>query len=202
MNKKKNNNKKKLEVICGPMFSGKTEELINRLKRCKIANQNVIVFKPIIDNRYKKKFITSHSYQKISSFSIKKSYDILKIYFLMKNKYISVIGIDEAQFFADSLINIVNLLLNFSYRIIIAGLDQDYLGNPFGIIPKFLSIADIITKQCAICIKCGSTATKSQRLITPKSILTTNQILIGTFKHYEARCENCHIKGLDYSSKK
>ena len=170
-----------IELICGSMFSGKTEELIRRLIRAQIAKQNVAIFKPKLDNRYDEKYITSHNNRKIKSIPIEKIDDILKY----KNDA-DVFGIDEAQFFSNSIINVCNQLANNGKRIIIAGLDKDYLGNSFGPMAELLITAEYVTKVLAICVKCGDPANFSQRITTEK-----NQVVVGEADKYEARCRNC-----------
>ena len=190
-----------IEAICGPMFSGKTEELIRRLKRAQIARKSIIVFKPQIDNRYNSKKIITHSKQSFLSKVVKNSKHMNFILKQIKYK-INVIGIDEIQFFDHKIINIIEKLANINKRIIAAGLDQDYLGNPFGPMPALLAIADKINKQSAICMVCGNTATKTQRIYNQKLINKINkQILIGTTELYEARCRACYVKILNTSKK-
>lgn len=171
-----------LEVICGPMFSGKTEELIRRLRLAKIAKQKIQIFKPSLDNRYETFYITSHLNQKFVCTPIAKASEILEH---LKDTT-RVVGIDEAQFFADELLTICEKLANRRLRVIVAGLDQDYLGNPFGPMPRLLSIADDVIKLKAVCMVCGGEATKSQRLTTDKE-----QVVVGAEQHYEARCRLC-----------
>ena len=171
-----------IEVIAGCMFSGKSEELIRRLRRAQIAKKKVLIFKPEIDNRYDEAYVVSHSAQKIKAINIKDSSQIMN--HLEDNT--EVIGIDEAQFFDDGIINIVQKLADKNIRIIIAGLDQDYLGKPFGPMPQLLAIADDVMKAQAICMKCGNPATKTQRIVE-----NDQQILVGANKLYEARCRNC-----------
>ncbi len=171
-----------IEVIAGCMFSGKTEELIRRLRRAKIAKQNVIVFKPKIDNRYAEKEIVSHSEQSLPSEVIE---DVNEILTLSKNAH--VIGIDEAQFFKSDLVDIVNKLADEGKRVIIAGLDQDYRGIPFEPMPQLLAIAEYITKTLAICVVCGNPADRTQRKTTSK-----DRVVVGASDIYEARCRKCH----------
>ncbi|HDS09577.1 MAG TPA: thymidine kinase [Firmicutes bacterium] len=171
-----------IEVICGSMFSGKSEELIRRLRRAMIAKQKVQVFKPSIDNRYDEAYIVSHNQQKLSSISLNK---INEIWDHLKDDT-RVVGIDEAQFFDTELVGVANELADSGKRVIIAGLDQDYLGNPFEPIPQLLAIAEYITKTLAVCVKCGAPANKSQRIIK-----SDERVLVGAMDAYEPRCRRC-----------
>ena len=173
-----------IEIICGSMFSGKTEELIRRIERAKIAKQNVIICKPSIENRYDKDKVVSHDMKAIDCIAVGDATDIIE---LCKNK--DVVGIDEAQFFNNNLVDVCNHLANRGVRIIIAGLDMDYEGNPFEPIPQLMSIAEDVTKVRAICIQCGDLANYSYRLVDED-----NQILLGEKKEYEARCRICFSK--------
>ncbi len=173
-----------IEIICGSMFSGKTEELIRRIERAKIAKQNVMICKPSIENRYDKDKVVSHDMKAIDCIAVGDATDIIE---LCKNK--DVVGIDEAQFFNNNLVDVCNHLANRGIRIIIAGLDMDYEGNPFEPIPQLMSIAEDVTKVRAICIQCGDLANYSYRLVDED-----NQILLGEKKEYEARCRICFSK--------
>lgn len=173
-----------IEVICGSMFSGKTEELIRRLKRAKIANLKVEIFKPSIDTRYHEQQIVSHDENAILSTPIDNSQTIL----LLANN-VDVIGIDEAQFFDDQLPDVCDQLALSGARVIIAGLDMDYTGKPFGQMPFLLAKADYITKLHAICMKCGNIASFSYR----KSA-TAGQVLLGEKDLYEPRCRQCYLE--------
>ena len=155
-----------IEIICGSMFSGKTEELIRRLNRAKYAKQKIKVFKPIIDSRFKKDFVFSHDKNQIESKSVSKSSDIK-----IKAKGYDVIGIDEAQFFDNGIVKICNDLANEGIRVIVAGLDMDYKGNPFGPMPNLMAIAEYVTKLHAICAKSGNLANHSHRISTNKSLI-------------------------------
>ncbi|SRR2546421_7637866 len=170
-----------IEVICGSMFSGKTEELIRRLKRARIANLKVEIFKPAIDNRYHLQNIVSHDETEVNSTAIDNSQTIL----LMASD-VDVIGIDEAQFFDDQLPEVCDQLALRGTRVIVAGLDMDYTGKPFGQIPNLLAKADYITKLHAICVRCGNIANYSYR----KSA-ESGQILLGEKEMYEPRCRQC-----------
>lgn len=171
-----------IEVIAGCMFSGKTEELIRRLRRAKIAKQSVKIFKPKIDSRYSKENIVSHSEQSLPSTIIDSPQEILEL-----SKEAQVIGIDEAQFFSNDLVSVVNELANNGKRVIIAGLDQDYTGKPFEPIPQLLAVSEYITKTLAICVECGNPADKTQR-----KIVSSERVLVGAMDSYEARCRKCH----------
>lgn len=172
-----------VEVVCGPMFSGKTEELIRRVKLALIAKQRVQVFKPQVDDRYANEYIISHSEQKAICTPVKHSTDILG---LIKDST-RIVGLDEAQFFDDEIISVCEKLANRGIRVIVAGLDQDFMGNPFGKMPELLAIAESVLKLKAVCMVCGGAATKTQRLIRSKE-----QIVVGSGEAYEARCRACH----------
>lgn len=171
-----------IEVITGCMFSGKTEELIRRLRRAKIAKQNVVIFKPEIDTRYSNNSIVSHSEQSLPSILIKDAKEILE-----HIKDAKVIGIDEAQFFSNDLIDVCNKLADKGKRVIVAGLDMDYRGIPFEPIPQLLSVAEYITKSLAICVVCGNPADRTQRKTT-----SSERVIVGAADVYEARCRKCH----------
>lgn len=171
-----------IEVICGSMFSGKTEELIRRLRRAQIAKQRVAIFKPRIDNRFSENDIVSHNKQSITSTVVDSADEIL-----MFSAGAEVIGIDEAQFFDNNLVKVCQKLANQGKRIIVAGLDTDYRGIPFEPIPELLAIAEYITKTLAVCVKCGAPANRTQR-ITKDS----DRVVVGASDVYEARCRNCY----------
>ncbi len=186
-----------IEIICGPMFSGKTEELIRRLRRAKIARQRVVVFKPSLDNRYDEIQIVSHSDQRIPSIPVEDP-AMMEYCLTQLALPVEVIGIDEAQFFDSSLIPLVENWANSGIRVVAAGLDQDYLGQPFGPIPHLLAIADMVTKQYAVCVLCGAPATKSQRVwANHQKTPSGEKILVGAHDAYEARCRGCHVRGVD-----
>lgn len=170
-----------IEVVCGPMFSGKTEELIRRVKRAEIAKQRVQIFKPAIDTRYGEKEVVSHSAQSIKSQPVQKASDIL-VYLKDATR---VVAIDEIQFFDPAVVTIVKKLARRGLRVICAGLDLDYRAIPFGPMPELLAIADEVTKIHAICTICGAPATRSQRLSDEKGT-----VLLGETDRYEARCRN------------
>jgi thymidine kinase len=167
-----------IEVICGSMFSGKTEELIRRLRRAQIAKQTVAIFKPAVDTRFSENEIVSHSELKLPSQQIQSPKEILE-----KGKEAQVIGIDEAQFLGIELLEVAQALANNGKRVIIAGLDQDYRGVPFEPIPQLLAIAEYITKTHAICMVCGNNANYTQR-----TSHDTARVVVGAANIYEARC--------------
>jgi thymidine kinase len=172
-----------IEVICGPMFSGKTEELIRRLRLAHIAKQRIQIFKPAIDNRFCDGHIVSHNEQKFGCTTVTRPEEILDSI----EDSTRIVGIDEVQFFDDSIATICEKLANRGLRVIVTGLDQDYLGNPFGPMPKLLALAESILKLKAVCQVCGGWATKSQRL-TPELA----QVSVGATDKYEARCRACY----------
>lgn len=174
-----------IEVICGSMFSGKTEELIRRLNRSLIARLNVKIFKPSIDTRYHQHNIVSHNDNSIPSVPVNKAAEILAL-----AGDCDVVGIDEAQFFDENIVSVCNTLANQGKRVIVAGLDMDFKGIPFGYIPQLLSIAEYVTKVHAICMVCGDVASYSFRL-TP----TDDQVMLGETSTYEARCRRCFNLG-------
>jgi len=174
-----------IEVICGSMFSGKTEELIRRLNRAKIAKQNIEIFKAAVDNRYDQENVVSHDDRVIRSTPVDFANDIL---LLAGN--CDVVGIDEAQFFDETLVDVCIKLANGGKRVIIAGLDMDFTGKPFEPVPSLMAIAEYVTKVHAICAKCGAIASYSFRLSTEKG-----KVLLGEKNSYEARCRNCFIEG-------
>lgn len=171
-----------IEVIAGCMFSGKTEELIRRLRRAQIAKLNVKIFKPKIDLRYSNNSIVSHSEQSLPSLLVNDANEILSL-----SKNAQVVGIDEAQFFSQELITVCNKLADMGKRVIVAGLDQDYRGVPFEPMPQLLAIAEYITKTLAICVVCGNPADKTQR-----KIVSDERVVVGAADIYEARCRKCH----------
>ena len=174
-----------IEVICGSMFSGKTEELIRRLKRAKIANQKVEIFKPKIDIRYSTDRVVSHDSNSILSTAIDDSSKILDL-----SEGVAVVGIDEAQFFDKNLTDICQSLALRGTRVIVAGLDMDYLGRPFGPMPDLLAVGEYITKVHAICHHCGNLATHSYRLSADEGT-----VVLGEKDRYEARCRTCYHMG-------
>ncbi len=181
----------RIEVICGSMFCGKTEELIRRVRRAIIAKQKVKVFKPAIDDRYGIQSVTSHNGQKVEAIPVKKAHDILGL----ANGGTTVVAIDEAQFFDDGIVDVVQELADkHNIRVIIAGLDLDFRGEPFGSMPFLLSIAEDVTKLHAICVVCGEPASRTQRLVNDKPARYNDPIiLVGAQESYEARCRQHHI---------
>lgn len=177
-----------IEVICGSMFSGKTEELIRRIKRSQIAKQKVQLFKPSIDNRYSADHVTSHSALKLDARNIERAEQLLEIV----EDNTRVVGIDEAQFFSPSIIEVSQRLANRGLRVIIAGLDLDYRGQPFGPMPNLMAIAELVTKMSAICTVCGNPASRTQRKLAVPSASVGESILVGAEDLYEARCRRCH----------
>jgi thymidine kinase len=175
-----------IEVICGSMFSGKSEELIRRLRRAKIAKQKVIAFKPRIDDRYDDEDIVSHDDRRIESVRVSSAREVLD--------YIGpdtqVVGIDEGQFLGDGLPEVCEELANSGVRVIVAGLDQDYTGRPFEPMPALLAIAEYITKTLAVCMKCGKPANRTQRIIPSRK-----RVVVGASEAYEARCRHCFDPG-------
>jgi thymidine kinase len=176
-----------IEVVCGSMFSGKTEELIRRLKRAKIANLKVEIFKPALDKRYDELRIVSHDTNAIQSTPIDNSQKILLL-----AQGADVIGIDEAQFFDEELPHVCDALALRGVRVIVAGLDMDYLGNPFGPMPSLLAKADFVTKVHAICVICGNIANYSYRKVP-----NDDQVMLGELDVYEPRCRVCYYKGMN-----
>ncbi len=175
------NSKGWIEVICGSMFSGKTEELIRRLKRAKIAKQKVEIFKPSIDIRYDEEAVVSHDENQIHSTPVPASANIP---LLIQDE--QVIGIDEAQFFDMELVGVCNRLASQGIRVIVAGLDMDYTGKPFGPIPHLLATAEYVTKVHAICVKCGNLANHSYRMTENE-----NLVMLGETESYQPLCRNC-----------
>jgi len=180
----KGENRGWIEVICGSMFSGKTEELIRRLRRANIANLRTEIFKPGLDTRYDVEKIVSHDDTKILSTPVANAMHIL-----LMSEGVEVVGIDEAQFFDDQVVEVCEKLARRGVRVIVAGLDMDYTGKPFGPMPQLLAVADYITKVHAICVQCGNIATFSYRKAAER-----NQVLLGEKNAYEPRCRTCFFK--------
>lgn len=176
-----------IEVVCGSMFSGKTEELIRRLRRAQIARQRVAIFKPLIDTRFAEDRIVSHSGVSLPSINVSCAEDIRA-----RAGDVEVVGIDEAQFFDLDLVAVCEDLANRGHRVIIAGLDQDYLGQPFEPMPQLLAVAEYITKTLAICMVCGAPANRTQRVTR-----SSERVLVGAGDAYEARCRGCWTTDLD-----
>ncbi|WP_019415000.1 thymidine kinase [Paenisporosarcina sp. TG20] len=178
-----------IELICGSMFSGKSEELIRRVRRAQFAKQKIAVFKPHIDNRYSEEEVVSHNGTKLIARPIKRAKDIWSF---ISDEY-DVIAIDEAQFFDEGIIEVVQSLANHGFRVIVAGLDQDFRGEPFGPMPTILTIAELVTKLQAVCQVCGSPASRTQRLINGQPAGYEDPIiLIGATEAYEPRCRHHH----------
>ncbi|ARK32781.1 thymidine kinase [Halalkalibacter krulwichiae] len=178
-----------IEVICGSMFSGKSEELIRRVRRVSFGKLNVQVFKPALDNRYSEEEVVSHNGTKVMAAPVKKSVDILN---LIKNET-QVVAIDEVQFFDEEIVAVVDELADRGIRVICAGLDQDFRGEPFGPIQPLMALAESVTKLQAVCPSCGQPASRTQRLIDGKPAAYTDPvILVGASESYEPRCRHCH----------
>ena len=179
-----------IEVICGTMFAGKSEELIRRVKTLSYAHQKIVAFKPAIDNRYDKSAIASHDGEKYQAFAIKSAEDILPLV----ESDVQVVAIDEVQFFKDSIVSICESLADRGVRVIVAGLDTDFRGEPFGVMPLLLARAEFVTKLSAACTVCGCAATRTQRLVDGKPANYDDPIiLVGAKESYEARCRKHHI---------
>ena len=178
----------RIEVVCGSMFSGKTEELIRRLRRAQFAKQKVEIFKPSIDTRYSDEEVVSHDHHAILSTPLDSSVSILLL-----SSDIDVVGIDEAQFFDEGIIDVARELAGKGIRVIVAGLDMDYLGKPFGPMPALCAIADDVTKVHAICVKCVALAYVSHR-----TVQNDKRVLLGETQEYEPLCRECYQKALEY----
>ncbi|MCB9498439.1 MAG: thymidine kinase [Bacillales bacterium] len=178
-----------IEVICGPMFAGKTEELLRRVRRLEYAKKNVVLFKPQIDDRYDKSYIVSHNQNKALCVALKQADEMLEY---VKDDTDCVV-IDEFQFLDDNAVDIALHFAKMGKRIIVSGLDKDFRGEPFTNMPRILALADSVTKLSAICVKCGEAATCTQRMVNGKPAPYDNpQILVGASESYEARCATCH----------
>lgn len=177
-----------IEVVCGSMFSGKTEELLRRVKRARLAKQRVLLFKPRIDNRYDDVKVVSHEGVKAEATAVSSSAELLSF---VDVKTAQVVGIDEAQFFDDAIVAAAETLANAGIRVICAGLDQDYRGAPFGPMASLMCIAEFVTKLHAVCSRCGAAACRSQRLVG-----TEGQLFVGGMADYEPRCRKCFVPGV------
>jgi thymidine kinase len=178
-----------LEVVCGPMFSGKSEELIRRLRRAEIAGQRALIMKPRIDNRYDIGHVVSHAGAKMRAVAVSKPEDIPGL----ADGY-DVIGIDEVQFFAPDIVLVIDVLVERGIRVVASGLDQDFRGLPFGSMPELLCRAELIDKLQAVCHRCGGPATMTQRLVNGRPAPADGAtIVVGALDSYEARCRDCHI---------
>lgn len=180
--KRSNEHGGSIEVVCGSMFSGKTEELIRRLRRAQIARLNVEIFKPSTDTRYAENDVVSHNQNTIPCTPVENSSAILLL-----GSNVQVVGIDEAQFFDDELPNVCNVLANRGVRVIVAGLDMDFKGKPFGPMPAIMAMAESVTKVHAVCVQCGNPALYSYRLVHDDS-----RVLLGEKESYEPRCRSCY----------
>lgn len=178
-----------IEVICGPMFAGKSEELIRRIKRLEYAKKKVIVFKPLIDNRYSEDEVVSHNKRKTKCYNLASSKDVYK--YITDDTY--AVAFDEVQFMDEGIISVCQELANKGIRVICAGLDNDFKGEPFSIMPQLLCMAEYVTKLTAICNVCGSNATRTQRIVNGIPASYDDPIIIvGASEAYEPRCRHCH----------
>lgn len=182
----RNINRGWIEVICGSMFSGKTEELIRRIKRAQFANQKIELFKPAIDVRYDETEMVSHDHSALQTTPVNNAFEIL---LYVNIQQVEVVGIDEVQFFDDGIVDVCNNLSNKGIRVIVAGLDMDYLGNPFGPMPKLMAVAEYVSKMHAICMRCGDLAQYSHRIVT-----NDKQVLLGEKESYEPLCRHCFLE--------
>lgn len=178
-----------IEVICGCMFAGKTEELIRRINVLSYAKKNILVFKPAIDDRYSASQIVSHSGFKVESIAIKEAKEILKYVKAMTD----VVAIDEVQFFDSEIVSICEVLALKGKRVMVAGLDMDFRGEPFGVMPELITRAEFVTKLTAVCMRCGAPATRTQRIVNGKPASYHDPIImVGASESYESRCRHCH----------
>ncbi|MCF6410906.1 thymidine kinase [Pseudalkalibacillus salsuginis] len=178
-----------VELICGSMFSGKSEELIRRVRRAKFGKQKVQVFKPLLDDRYSKDEVVSHNGTSVIAVPVKKSEDISNLV----SYDTEVVSIDEVQFFDNGIVEVIQHLANSGKRVIVAGLDQDFRGEPFGKVPEIMALAESVTKLHAVCLVCGSPASRTQRLINGEPASYNDPIiLVGASESYEPRCRHCH----------
>lgn len=174
----------RVEVIVGGMYAGKTEELVRRLRRSVIAGKKVLAFKPTIDDRYSKGDIASHSGVTFTSYPVQWAHQVLER--VRQEGSVDVVGVDEVQFFDNDISNVAEILAHEGVRVVLAGLDLDYRGEPFGPVPRLLAVADSVTKITAVCTQCGEDATRSQRVVGGSEL-----ILVGAAESYEARCRSC-----------
>jgi len=178
-----------IEVITGPMFAGKTEELIRRVKRLEYAKQNILVFKPIIDDRYATNEVVSHNHNRTKSININKAHEIIQYV----DEKTNVVAIDEIQFLDEEAVDICEYLADKGIRVIVSGLDRNFRGEPFSFMPKLLALAEYVTKLSAICVKCNTPATRTQRIIDGRPANYDDPIiLVAAQDSYEARCRECH----------
>lgn len=181
-----------VEVITGCMFAGKTEELIRRIKTLEFAKKNVVVFKPTIDNRYSESEVVSHAGSKVVAINAVNTKEVAR--YLNNHPEVEVIAIDEVQFFDEDIALVINEYANLGKRVMVAGLDMDFRGEPFGVMPKLMTTAEFVTKLTAVCVQCGAPATRTQRLVNGKPAdYHDPTILVGASESYEARCRHCHI---------
>lgn len=173
-----------IEVVCGSMFSGKTEELLRRIKRARFARLPTVVFKPKVDDRYDEVKVVTHEGISTEAVPIASASEMLSLV----GPNVAVVGVDEVQFFDDSVVDVIEELANRGARVICAGLDQDYKGMPFGPMPRLLAIAEYVTKLHAVCVRCGAEASRSQRLVAMEG-----QLFVGGAAAYEARCRRCFV---------
>ena len=179
-----------IECICGSMFSGKSEELLRRIKRGVIAKQKVLLFKPSIDNRYEENMVSTHNGNSYESVNIDKAEQIYD--YIIDKKY-DIIGLDEVQFFDEKIVEVINKLADDGIRVIVAGLDMDFKAEPFHPMPEIMAVSEMVTKLHAVCNKCGKEASRSQRLIDGEPARYDDPIVvIGASESYEARCRHCH----------
>ncbi|BAM48192.1 thymidine kinase [Amphibacillus xylanus] len=178
-----------IELICGSMFSGKSEELIRRIRRAKYGKLNTVVFKPAIDNRYSEEAIMTHNGNSIKAYSVTSLSELVE----KLSPEIDVVGIDEVQFFEKEIVDLVSQLADLGFRVILAGLDTNFRGEPFGFMPELMALSESVTKLNAICPKCGADASRTQRLIDQKPAHYDDPIIkIGASESYEPRCRKCH----------
>lgn len=178
-----------IEVICGPMFAGKSEELIRRIKRIEYAKKKIIVFKPLIDNRYSEDEVVSHNKRRTKCYNLKHSSEVEK--YITSDLY--AVAFDEVQFMDEGILKVIDDLANRGLRVICAGLDNDFRGEPFSIMPQLLCMAEYVTKLTAICTVCGANATRTQRVVNGEPAYYEDPIIIiGASEAYEPRCRHCH----------
>ncbi len=177
-----------IEVVCGSMFSGKTEELIRRVKRATYARQPVQLFKPRVDNRYDDVKVVTHEGMGLDAVPVASAAELLSLVDVERTR---IVGVDEVQFFEADIVDACEQLANRGIRVIVAGLDQDYLGKPFGPIPALMAIAEFVTKLHAVCAKCGANACRSQRITANEG-----QLFVGGAASYQARCRSCYVRGV------
>lgn len=178
-----------IEVVCGSMFSGKSEELIRRVRRASYAKQNIQVFKPMVDNRYSETEVVSHNGTKVIAQPVKNSYELMEAV----DTITELVAVDEVQFFDKEIIEVLQIIANCGKRVIAAGLDQDFRGEPFGPMPTLMAMAESVTKLQAVCLSCGAPASRTQRLINGSPAAYDDPIiLVGASESYEPRCRHCH----------